>query len=169
MVCATSAERIEELKPYDLPGVVETLRRGLEKEIDFRNEARSLAFFALQNPYPESVHAPKIYEELCSKRVLVMERIDGKRLSELEADTPESKQIADNGSRSLFHQILITGFFHADPHEGNLRLMPDGRLCLLDWGLGRSTDPSNALWVGRFVFSIYPRKCGKGGMRPRSI
>jgi ubiquinone biosynthesis protein len=128
-------ERIEELKPYDLPGVVETLRRGLEKEIDFRNEARSLAFFALQNPYPESVHAPKIYEELCSKRVLVMERIDGKRLSELEADTPESKQIADNGSRSLFHQILITGFFHADPHEGNLRLMPDGRLCLLDWGL----------------------------------
>jgi ubiquinone biosynthesis protein len=107
----------------------------LEKEIDFRNEARSLAFFALQNPYPETVHAPKIYEELCSKRVLVMERIDGKRLSELEVDTPESKQIADNGSRSLFHQILITGFFHADPHEGNLRLMSDGRLCLLDWGL----------------------------------
>ena len=52
-------ERIEELKPYDLPGVVDTLRKGLEKELDFRFEARSMAFFELQNPYPETVHGAK--------------------------------------------------------------------------------------------------------------
>ncbi len=128
-------ERIDELKPYDLPGVVDTLRRGLEKEIDFRYEARSMSFFSIQNPYPESIHAPKVYEDYSSKRVLVMERIEGMRLSELIQDTEESKELAKNGSRSLFHQILISGFFHADPHGGNLRLLPDGRLCLLDWGL----------------------------------
>lgn len=128
-------ERLDELKPYDFPGVVDTLRKALEKEIDFGIEARSMSFFALQNPYPESIHAPKIYEAYSSKRVLVMERIDGKRLSELVSDDPESKRIAQNGARSLFHQILINGFFHADPHAGNLRLLPDGRLCLLDWGL----------------------------------
>ena len=128
-------ERIEELKPYDLPGVVDTLRKGLEKELDFRFEARSMAFFELQNPYPETVHAPSVYESLSSKRVLVMERIDGKRLSDFETDSPEAKRIAENGSKSLFHQILIAGFFHADPHSGNMRLLDDGRLCLLDWGL----------------------------------
>lgn len=128
-------ERIDELKPYDLPGVVETLRRGLEREIDFTYEARSMGFFAIQNPYPEKIHAPKVYEALSSKRVLVMERIEGLRLSELVPDAPDSRELAKNGSRSLFHQILISGFFHADPHAGNLRLLPDGRLCLLDWGL----------------------------------
>ncbi len=128
-------ERIVELKPYDLPGVVDTLRRGLEKEIDFRYEARSMSFFSIQNPYPESIHAPKVYEDFSSKRVLVMERIEGMRLSELMQDAEESKELAKNGSKSLFHQILISGFFHADPHGGNLRLQPDGRLCLLDWGL----------------------------------
>jgi len=128
-------ERIEELKPYDLPGVVDTLRKGLEKELDFRFEARSMAFFELQNPYPETVHAPSVHESLSSKRVLVMERIDGKRLSDFETDSPEAKRIAENGSKSLFHQILIAGFFHADPHSGNMRLLDDGRLCLLDWGL----------------------------------
>ncbi len=128
-------ERIDELKPYDFPGVVETLRRGLEKEIDFRYEARSMSFFSIQNPYPDSIHAPKVYEDLSSKRVLVMERIEGLRLSELIPDAPDSRELAKNGSRSLFHQILISGFFHADPHAGNLRLLPDGRLCLLDWGL----------------------------------
>jgi len=128
-------ERIDELRPYDLPGVVETLRKGLEREIDFTYEARSMGFFAIQNPYPEKIHAPKVYEALSSKRVLVMERIDGLRLSELVPDAPDSRELAKNGSRSLFHQILISGFFHADPHAGNLRLLPDGRLCLLDWGL----------------------------------
>ncbi len=128
-------ERLEELKPYDLPGVVETLRKGLEKELDFRYEARSLAFFELQNPFPEAIHAPKTFEKHSSKKVLVMERIDGRRMSEIEANTEEAKGVAEIGSKSLFHQILITGFFHADPHSGNLRLLDDGRLCLLDWGL----------------------------------
>jgi len=111
------------------------LRKGMEKELDFRYEARSMSFFALQNPYPETVHVPKVYEDYSSKRVLVMERIDGRRMSDLEADSEEAKGVAVIGSQSLFHQILITGFFHADPHAGNLRLMDDGRLCLLDWGL----------------------------------
>ncbi len=128
-------ERMEELKPYDLPGVVETLRKGLENELDFRFEARSMSFFSLQNAYPESIGAPKVHEAYSSKRVLVMEYVDGVPLSELEADSDEAKRIAENGSKSLFHQILITGFFHADPHAGNLRLLENGRLYLLDWGL----------------------------------
>ncbi len=128
-------ERLENLRPYDLPGVVQTLREGLERELDFRREARSIQFFSLQNSFPEDICAPKVYEDLSSRRVLVMERIDGHRLTEIDPGSELAKRIARVGSRSLFHQILINGFFHADPHAGNLRLLEGKKLCLLDWGL----------------------------------
>lgn len=128
-------DRLEELRPYDLPGLVETLREGLERELDFGQEARSMQFFALQNAYPEDVHVPKIYEALCTSRVLVMQWIDGAHLSEFESGSEEAKRIAEIGSKSLFNQIMIEGFFHADPHMGNLRVLEDGRICFLDWGL----------------------------------
>ncbi len=128
-------ERLDDLRPYDLPGVVQTLREGLEQELDFRREARNIQFFTLQNSFPEEICAPKVFEDLCSRRVLVMERIDGQRLSEIEQGSDLAKRVARIGSRSLFHQILINGFFHADPHAGNLRLLDEKRLCLLDWGL----------------------------------
>jgi len=127
-------ERIDDLKPYDLPGVFEALREGLERELDFRREARSIAFFALQNPFPESICAPKVHEDYCSRRVLVMQWIDGARVAEIEEGSEPAKLLAGMGARSLFHQILINGFFHADPHSGNVRMLDDGKLCLLDWG-----------------------------------
>lgn len=128
-------ERIEDLRPYNLPAVLETLREGLESELDFRREARSLAVFCARNPTPEEVTAPRVYDALASRRVLVMERIDGRRLETVAPDTDLARLVARSGARSLFHQIMRLGFFHADPHAGNIRLMDDGRLCLLDWGL----------------------------------
>lgn len=128
-------ERIEDLKPLNLPAVLDALREGIGRELDFRREARSLASFRRRNTQPDDVSAPRVYEEYSSRRVLVMERIDGRSLTELEPDSIEARRVARVGSRSLFHQILIDGYFHADPHVGNLRLLDDGRLCLLDWGM----------------------------------
>lgn len=128
-------ERLEELRPLNLPAVLEALREALERELDFRREARSLAFFRLSNGHPEEVDAPKVYDEYSSRRVLVMEWIEGVSLDQLEPDSDLARRTARIGSRSLFHQILINGYFHADPHAGNVRLLTDGRLCLLDWGM----------------------------------
>ena len=128
-------ERIEELRPYNLPGVLDALREGLERELDFRREAKSLAYFAATNAHPEEVVAPRVHDAFCSRRVLVMEWIDGRRLEEVERDSALALKVAARGSRSLFQQILIHGYFHADPHGGNIRLLDDGRICLLDWGL----------------------------------
>jgi len=110
------------------------LREGLERELDFRREARSIAFFALQNPLPDQICAPRVFEDYCSREVLVMEWIDGGRISEVERGSETAERLAGIGAQSLFHQILINGFFHADPHGGNIRVLEDGRLCLLDWG-----------------------------------
>ncbi|MCH6258483.1 AarF/UbiB family protein [Puniceicoccaceae bacterium K14] len=128
-------ERLEELRGYDLPGLVETLREGLERELDFSQELRSMQFFTIQNPYPEDVCIPQVYETLCTSRVIVMDWIEGAHLAEFESGSNAAKRIAQIGSKSLFNQIMLEGFFHADPHAGNIRVLDDSRICFLDWGL----------------------------------
>lgn len=128
-------ERLTDMRPYNLPGIVDELRDGMERELDFRIEVRNTALFLIQNPSPEEIFAPVIFEDLSTRTVIVMERIDGVKLEQLTTGSPEAKQVAGRGARSIFHQILVDGFFHADPHSGNLVVAADGRVCFLDWGL----------------------------------
>lgn len=128
-------ERLDDLRPLNLPAVVEAMRESMERELDFRREARNLNFFSRGNAYPEEVTAPKIFEDYCSRLVLVMEWIEGRRLESIVPGSDEARRLSQAGSRSMFHQIMINGYFHADPHAGNLRVLDDGRLCFLDWGM----------------------------------
>ena len=127
-------QRVPSLAPYDLPGVVAELRGAFEREMDFRNEARNLRYFNTTNPSTRSVFAPRIHEHLTRPRVLVMDFVEGVSLDKAGLDAGNAATLAREGARSLFHQILVAGFFHADPHGGNLLVCPDGRLCVLDWG-----------------------------------
>jgi ubiquinone biosynthesis protein len=126
---------IVRLRPYDLPGVVEEIRVGLVQELDFRHEARNQQFFNAQNPTPDQVYAPEMIGDFTTRRMLVMERIEGRRVEQAAFTPEQGKALAHAGAISLLHQILIAGFFHADPHAGNVLVTTDGRLCLLDWGL----------------------------------
>lgn len=127
--------RIAALAPYDLPAVVAEVSTGVLRELDFTHEARNQRFFSATNPNPQHVFAPEVLEDLSSERVLVMERIVGRPVDS-PGLTPEAAQaLARAGAASLFHQVLVAGFFHADPHAGNVLVAADGRLCFLDWGL----------------------------------
>jgi ubiquinone biosynthesis protein len=128
-------QRVEALQPYDLPAVVAEVKENLLRELDFRHEARNQKYFNALNPKPECVFAPYVVDELSSERVLVMERIAGVSVGAARLAPAEAKRIAANGATSLIHQVLIAGFFHADPHAGNVLVTPDGRLCFLDWGM----------------------------------
>lgn len=128
-------QRVEILKAFDLPALAEEARRSLLRELDFRNEARNASLFNDLNPYAESVFAPKVRESFSTEKLLISEWVEGQTPDEAELSEEESKRIALCGGLSVFHQILLTGFFHADPHGGNVAITPDGRLCLLDWGL----------------------------------
>ncbi|MDX2109061.1 MAG: AarF/UbiB family protein [Verrucomicrobiota bacterium] len=128
-------KRIEGLRPWDLPAVVEELRQGLRLELDFTQEARYAELFNARNPYPKEVFAPKVFQDLSTRRLLVSEWIDGINIDDPKLP-PESRcLLAKAGAKSVFHQIIIDGFFHGDPHGGNILAAKDGRLCLLDWGL----------------------------------
>jgi ubiquinone biosynthesis protein len=126
---------IARLRPYDLPGIVEEIRAGLIQELDFRHEARNQQYFNAQNPAPDKVFAPEVIGHLTARRMLVMERVDGRRVEQAQLTPDQGRALAQAGATSLLHQILIFGFFHADPHAGNVLVTTDGRLCLLDWGL----------------------------------
>jgi len=123
------------VRPYDLPAIVEEIRAGLIQELDFRHEARNQQYFNIQNPSPDKVFAPEIIGPYATRRLLVMTHVEGRRVEQAPLTPEQARTLAQAGAASLLHQIMVSGFFHADPHAGNVLVTADGRLCLLDWGL----------------------------------
>ncbi|WP_309399416.1 ABC1 kinase family protein [Cerasicoccus maritimus] len=127
-------DRVEELRPYDLPSIVESTGKGILQELDFTIEANNAALFSALNPY-EDVFAPKVYDQFTYERVTVFEWVEGRPPWDPEIPEDIRVKLARAGGKSVFQQIVISGYFHADPHGGNLLITDDGRLCFIDWGL----------------------------------
>ncbi len=132
-------ERSDDLKIYDLPNLLRVTRRNLLKELDFTREARNIK---IAGSYESEVYVPEVYMDYCSEQVLICEYIEGLKLSEIEKNNiGDPHLIAKQGLNTAIKQILEDGYFHADPHPGNLIYTKDKGLCLLDWGMvGRLTE-----------------------------
>lgn len=134
-------ERMETVQVYDLPNIVRVTRGLLLRELDFTREARNMKIARSFLEADKGISIPRVHIDDCTDKLLIMEFISGKRLREVdpqELEHPET--IAGNGLRFAIKQILEDGFFHADPHPGNLLLTEGNILCLLDWGMvGRLT------------------------------
>ena len=135
-------ERVEDLKTYDLPNLVRVLRRSLLRELDFNREARNMKIARAYAGEDPEIHIPEVYEEYCSESLLVMEYVQGTKVKDLRNEAltdPES--LARQGLKAAIKQILEDGFFHADPHPGNLLITEEERICLMDWGMaGRLSE-----------------------------
>ncbi|TQL77940.1 ubiquinone biosynthesis protein [Stackebrandtia endophytica] len=110
---------------------------ALREELDFRIEARNLATVAAAGgTRPGPVVLPKAYQQLSSERVLVMQFLDGSTIGRgsLAARGVDAERLARSLLHCLLRQILVDGVFHADPHPGNILLMSDDRLALIDYG-----------------------------------
>ncbi|MFM7453773.1 MAG: ABC1 kinase family protein [Cyanobium sp.] len=122
----------------DLVALIDELGKRVFEEMDYFNEASNAEAFAQLHAHNPRIAVPRIYREATSRRVLTMEWIDGVKLTNLEAvrelgiDPDELVQVGVNCS---LQQLLEHGFFHADPHPGNLLALPDGRLAYLDFGM----------------------------------
>ena len=128
-------ENVEELRLYDIPRVVETTRYTMLRSWTFPGRGATCA-----SPGPTWLQTPggraQVHPDLTGHAVLTMELVQGRRLTELDGLAPEQgRDMARAGLRSVVTQILHHGFFHADPHPGNLMLLDDGRVCFLDWGM----------------------------------
>lgn len=117
---------------------LDTFRTSFVAELDFRTEADNLHTFAELLEDREHLDVPRPVDRLVTRRVLTMDFIEGRRVTDL---TPlarhdfDGHQLADELVRAYIDQILVKGIVHADPHPGNVLLTPDGRLVLLDLGM----------------------------------
>ncbi|MFZ1986330.1 MAG: AarF/UbiB family protein [Desulfatitalea sp.] len=141
---ATLAERhIEELSFHRPVKIVEEFTRSIEKELDYTIEAASMERVAGQFLGEPTVYVPKVYREFATQRMLTIEYVDGIKVSDTERLTAaglDLQRITERGADILFKQIFTFGFFHADPHPGNIFVLPGNVICLIDFGMMGAVD-----------------------------
>ncbi len=127
-----------DLKIYNFPGIVEGFSKQITAELDFIRDGKNADLLARNMSTLKGIRVPKIYWEYSGRSILVMEYIRGVRidyiygLKKMGVDTHE---IALNGLHAYLKQIFQDGFFHGDPHPGNLLVTPNGIIVFLDFGL----------------------------------
>ena len=122
----------------DLVALIDELGKRVFEEMDYLNEAENAEKFRNLHLHNSKIAVPKIYKETTSRRVLTMEWIDGTKLTNLEGVKNlgiDPDKMIEIGVQCSLEQLLEHGFFHADPHPGNLLALKDGRLCYLDFGM----------------------------------
>ena len=135
--------------------MVRSFERSMQKELDYRTEARNLERF--RNLYKDyrNFYIPKSFREYSTEKVMVMEFVGGCKISDvaqLRAWGLDPRKVAENGMDIYLTQIFEFGIFHADPHPGNVLVRKDGVICLLDFGMvGTLMKKDKFSFAGIFV------------------
>ncbi|MCK5306564.1 MAG: ubiquinone biosynthesis protein UbiB [Candidatus Omnitrophica bacterium] len=156
---------IEESRIYNPVGVVDEFRKTILKEIDFNREARNIDTLRRNFKDDDTVHTPAVFHNLSTKKVLTIEKIDGIKISnvdKIDESGLDRKQLAINGAGAVLKQIFVDGFFHADPHPGNIFAIEGNKIVFLDCGMmGRIDEETKdqiaailAAFIERDVFEM---------------
>jgi predicted unusual protein kinase regulating ubiquinone biosynthesis (AarF/ABC1/UbiB family) len=128
----------------DLVAILDEFATRLYEEMDYTQEGLNAEKFAQLYGHLPDIYVPKIYWHLTRRRVLTMEWINGIKLTDVEkmaAAGLDTKHMVSVGVQCSLRQLLEHGFFHADPHPGNLLAMPSGQLAYLDFGMMSYVNP----------------------------
>jgi len=147
-----------ELAAIDIIGLIDEFGQSILKELDYHNEASNLIRFNEMFKDDPRVHIPKVYLDFSTRRVLVMEYVGG-----VTPDTPEilvlngldPKVIAANGADVVLKMVLKHGFFHADPHPGNLFILPDNVIAIIDFGMVGMLKPTHLNFLAGFAMGFH--------------
>ena len=160
--------RIPSLKSFDPIGLVKNFEESIKKELDFINESINAQRFynhITQDTGPDQyAMAPKVHQSFTTAKILALEFVNGikidrlKKLKEKEIDT---HVIARRLSISFYKQIFEYGFFHADPHPGNLLVLPNRHICYLDFGMMGSILPRDIKIFGQLFLAITSKEVNK--------
>mmetsp|Transcript_1637 Transcript_1637/g.2768 ORF Transcript_1637/g.2768 Transcript_1637/m.2768 type:complete len:933 (-) Transcript_1637:81-2879(-) len=142
-------------RDLDLRSVIDEFGKLLYEEIDYIKEADNATRFMDLYGHLERIRVPKIYWKYTSRKILTMEWIDGLRLTSDKLDN--RAQLVRTMVQCSLRQMLEEGFFHADPHGGNLLACPDGRLCYLDFGMMSEVDATQRYGIIEAVVHLVNR------------
>lgn len=150
-----AVRHITVLEVFDPVGLVNHFARTIRREMNFRREGRAMQEFARLFQRDATLRVPRVYDDLTTEAVLTMEFIDGCRVDDRRclANVPATApQIAVNGTHIYLRMAFEFGLFHGDPHPGNIRVLPDGAIALLDFGMiGTLGDDKREQLVDLFV------------------
>lgn len=150
-------KRYPELASLNLIAFVDEFSDSLIRELNYQNEASNILRFTSLFRDDPTFYAPKVYTDISTKRLLIMERIEGippDEISRLKAEGYDMNQIAINGSNILLTMILRHGVFHADPHPGNIFILPGNRICFIDYGMVAVLRPAHIQFLADFTLGF---------------
>lgn len=136
-IARLAKERLPGFWPFDPVDLADQFATALREELDYRREGRNADRFRENFKDEKFLYVPKVFWDYTTSRVMVQERINGIKFDDfaaLDAAGYDRNQIAEHASRMVVKEVLEDGFFHADPHPGNLLIMPGEVIGLLDFG-----------------------------------
>jgi ubiquinone biosynthesis protein len=158
-----SERYIEEMRVLGPTGIVREFEKAIRHELDFQSELTHMLVFAENFGNDSTTLVPKVYPELTTRRLLTMEYIHGEPLARLSPDDPSHnrKLIAHRGADLVLRQIFRYGYFHADPHPGNIFILPGDRVCFLDFGMIGILSAATQEVLGDLIISAVNRDARK--------
>lgn len=156
-LAAQASRRWEEAADYDLTGLAEEFARTLRAELDYLAEGRNAERFATNFEGNDGIHIPRVFWETTTSRILTLERLRGVKVSDLaalDAGGIDRPALAARAAEVAAQMIFDDGFFHADPHPGNLFIEPDGRIGLIDFGMVGVVDAELREQLGILLLAL---------------
>lgn len=151
---------LRSLRALNLPQLIEEFAETLRGELDFEREAKNAERFAEANLEEPAVFVPRVFPQASARRVLTMEHSPGHRLDLREGDPAAKAVLAQTLMRVFLTQVFEHGVFHADPHPGNVFVMPDGRLCFHDFGALGELPPRVQASLRELFLAVMARDAG---------
>lgn len=160
MLAGILERRMPSLKSFDPVGLVRSFEESILKELDFIRESVSIQRFGrniADDPHDNTTHVPKVFREYTTGKVLTMEFVSGVKVTDsriLESNGYDRKEVARKLAVTYVKQVFEYGFFHADPHPGNILVLPNGHICFLDFGMMGSILPRDIETLGHLFLSV---------------
>ncbi|WP_294325154.1 AarF/UbiB family protein [uncultured Chryseobacterium sp.] len=148
----------------NLKQAISTFERSLLEEVSLINEKNNIQQFRLNFKNNKETYVPKVYEEFSNNNILCMEFIDGIKVTDksiLLANDIDLVKVSETGLRLFVSQILDYGFFHADPHAGNILVKKDGRIVFIDFGAVGKIQPNDKEILENLIVSFVSKNSHK--------
>jgi ubiquinone biosynthesis protein len=149
--------RLEWAARYQIRDMVDEFSKSLRAELDFTMEGRNAEKISRQFRNDPFIHIPKVFWEYSTKKVLTLEYVDGVKLNEpdkLMKNGYNPKRLAERLANAMFQQIFNNGFFHGDPHPGNVLALPGEVIAFIDFGMVGRLTPEMKYHVSSLVIAL---------------
>ena len=157
-------KHIPETRYYDPVGKVEEFTEAMHKELDYTREGFNIDKFRQNFEGDETIYVPQVFWEATTRKILTIEYIEGYKVtqsSKISKQGLDRGKIAEHGAKAIMKQIFTHGFFHGDPHPGNILIKHDGKIAFIDFGMMGRIDKYTKYKLAELIIGVINKDTGK--------